>query len=202
LGKKKKALKRAQKDADREYQAGRDGMPTPITAGIRADPLVVDRFLQAYGDLTDATVELYRQLDLDDPRRQQVREALAHAKDVATLMLAQSGTMPAADPSSATVAYRVTDDYSATSASLELVRIAPDPPPPPPPKPSAIVRRVPPKRLPDEASLVRYARVRRATHRWPDEAGLARYLRHRSLPDESWLKRFVRRRRALYDRYA
>jgi hypothetical protein len=193
LGKKKlKALRRAQKDAARAYWAGRGATEPSSRAGVGAEPVLVDRFLQAYGDLTDATVELYRHLDLDDPRRQQVRDALAHARRAATAVLAEAATARPMDPG--------TDDLFPTSSSLELVRIASNPPPTP--KLPAVVRPVSQRRLPDEASLVRYMKVRRATHRWPDEAWLARYRRDRALPDETWLKRSGRRRRALYDRYA
>jgi hypothetical protein len=195
-----KALKRAREQAARAYREQRAAPQTPSLVDS-SEPAVMDHFLQAYGELTDATVELYRRLEPQDPRHQQVREALAHAREVAGSVLEEGGAEPETevdgeldgDPA----AY-----YYAASGSVELVRIARPEPPPLDLNPAhnlpAVVRRAPKGWLPDESFLARRARVRRATHRWPDEAYLTRYLRERPLPDESSLRRYLRRRRELY----
>jgi cation transport regulator ChaB len=199
-GKKKlKALKRAQKEAARVYRAQLSEVEAPVSATGSVEPVAVDRFLEAYGELINAAVELYRRLDPQDRRHAQVREALAHAQRVATSALTDVDA-DAEVETDADVEFDISTG-PVTSTSLELVRIG---------TPSsqrltfnvpAVEPRLPPRRLPDEASLVRYARVRRATHRWPDEATLARYLRERQLPDESTLHRYIRRRRQLYQLY-
>ena len=160
---------------------------------IPAQPLVepganlasIERFLRAYGELTDATAELYRRLEPGDPRRLRVHDALGHAQRVAQAALTgvdgktATASIPKAPP----------------GTSLELVRTprklpesAPMPTERPPSEQTA---------RPDESSLVRYSRVRKAGHRWPDESTLGRYLRQRPLPDESTLARWRRRRREL-----
>jgi hypothetical protein len=201
--KKLKALKRVQKEAARVYREQRDLAHAPASFAGSSEPVAVDRFLRAYGELTDATVELYKRLDREDPRHEQVRDALAHARQAAASALDELET-----ESEAAVEGELDGDpaayYLAASGSVELVRTARPEPPPLDLSPSqnlpAVVRRGP-KGLPNESFVVRYVRVRRATHRWPDEASLARYLRERPLPDESSLRRYLRRRRELYRLY-
>ena len=218
-----KALKRAAKEAARAQQTQRavtDGVG-PVAGPIES--VAVDHFLQAYGELTNATVELYKRLDQEDPRHEQVREALARTQQLAASVLSHTPT-EADTQEEAQVDASVEADAGVepdagiepdavnlplTSGSVELVRTARIAGPRPvlrpvqaPPKPSVAAPHSPRLRLPDESFLARYLRVRRATHRWPDEAGLARYLRARRLPDESTLRRYLRRRRELYRLYA
>jgi hypothetical protein len=241
--KKRKALKRAQRVAARVYRTQPDVTEHLVPRAGSTEPVAVAHFLQAYGELTDATAELYKRLAPGDPRRQQVRAALAHAQQVATTTLGESATVADTDADNETDADVETEADAefndagvlAANGSVELVRIAPDARPAPdtrpapeaqpisdirtgldraaapePPEPPAnlpanlpaVVARRPPKRwLPDESLLVRYVRLRRATHRWPDEATLTRYLRERQLPDESALHRFIRKRRELDQLY-
>jgi hypothetical protein len=234
--KKRKATKRAAKEAARAYQA-----QAGITEGIpwapsSTDPAGVEEFLQAYAELTDATVELYKRLDSQDPRHQQVREALAHAQGATAVVLGEACAKLEASTNGDAESEMEADDghdlsgtaFLAANGSVELVRIAPDmrpapdpriapstqtspdkgtaldrraAPEPPPNLPAVIVRDTARRWLPDQSFLVRYARVRRATHRWPDEAALTRYLRGRQLPDESGLRRFIHKRRELYRLY-
>jgi hypothetical protein len=201
LGEKKlKAVRRAQKAAARAYRAQIDGTQVSASPAGSTEPVAVERFLQAYGELTDATAELYRRLDPEDPRHAHVREALAHARRVVASVLtpvdAGGDADPAPDADSDTAAVRM------ATPSLELVRVRPAPELRTAPNLPTLVRRRPARMLPDQAALVRYARVHRATHRWPDEAALFRYLRARPLPDESALHRFIQRRRELYQLYA
>jgi hypothetical protein len=199
-GKKKlKALRRAQKEAARVYRAQLDTTEVTGSPADPAEPVAVDRFLQAYGELTDATVELYRLLDPQDPRRGQVRAVLAHAQRSASSALTdvEADAEPDTDDS-------LDIDPSGgvlTSSSIELVRIQPAPSLRLTRNLPAVVRRMPERPLPDQSSIVRYVRVRRATRRWPDESWLQRYLRERPLPDESTLHRYIRRRRELYQLY-
>jgi hypothetical protein len=267
-GKKKlKALRRAHTEATRVYREHAEGPAGSALAARSTEPVVVEHFLQAYGELTDATVELYRWLDPQDPRHRQVREALARAGRAAAAALAQGDEIGAERgtagvlganggveagldlDSRADLGVNVEPESDAelnaasllaASGSVELVRVAPESataaerstaagrtpaaertppaersnsadtgaaldrramPATPANLPAVVPRHWPRRWLPDESFLVRYTRVRRATHRWPDEAVLSRYLRTRQLPDESGLRRFVRRRRELYRLY-
>jgi hypothetical protein len=203
-GKKKlKALRRAQQEAARFYRAQLDTTEVTASPADPAEPVAVDRFLQAYGELTDATVELYRRLDPQDPRHQQVRSALAHALRSATSALTdvEADAETDAEPDTDDSLDIDSSDGVLTSSSIELVRIQPAPSLRLTRNLPVVVRRMPERRLPDQSSIVRYARVRRATRRWPDESWLQRYLRERPLPDESTLHRYIRRRRELYQLY-
>jgi hypothetical protein len=201
--KKLKALKRAQQEAARVYRAELGEAEAPISPAGALGPVAMDQFRQAYGELISATVELYRRLDPQDPLYVQVREALAHAQRVASSVMTDAEADAEVEVE---IDVDIDLDISAgpiASTSVELVRIQTAPglrlthnPPS-----VGLVPRMPPRLLPDEASLVRYARVRRATHRWPDEAVMTRYLRERQLPDESTLHRHIRRRRELYQLY-
>jgi len=159
---------------------------TPPVAEPGADLASIDRFLRAYGELTDATAELYRRLEPGDPRRLRVHDALGHAQRVA------QATLTGVDGKTATASL----PKAPAGTSLELVRTPRNlpefVPPPNERSPSEATVR------PDESGLVRYARVREGGHRWPDESTLGRYLRQRPLPDESTLARWRRRRRELH----
>ena len=211
-----KALRRAREEAARAYREQRGGTEgrqrgvtqAPPQPSVSPEPVAVEHFLQAYGELTNATVELYRRLAPEDPRHDQVREALSQARRAASLALDGTEAEPEAEPEAAIdgeLYGDAADYYLASSGSVELVRTARPEPPPLDLSSSqnlpAVVRRPQRAWLPSESFVARYARVRRATHRWPDEAVLTRYLRDRQLPDESSLRRYLRRRRELYQRY-
>lgn len=214
--KKRKALKRAGKQAAGESRAQSDGTEALASPFASAETVAVDHLLRAYGELTDATVELYTRLDPQDARRPRVLEALAHAQQVIAFVVGAVDTETEADPETHAETDVALDSAAAellvASGSVELVRTAPHTRPAPDagtaldrrPAPEApanlpvVVRRTPRRWLPDESFLARYARMRRATRRWPDEAALTRYLRERQLPDESGLRRFMRQRRERY----
>jgi hypothetical protein len=160
--------------------------PARPVAEPGTDLASIDRFLRAYGELTDATAELYRRLEPGDPRRLRVHDALGHAQRVA------QATLNGVDEKTATASI----PKAPVGTSLELVRI---------PRKLAEFGATPNDRppsehavRPDESSLVPYSRIRNAGHRWPDESTLGRYLRQRPLPDESTLARWRRRRRELH----
>ncbi len=162
-------------------------IPAQPVAEPEADLASIDRFLRAYGELTDATAELYRRLEPGDPRRVRVHDALGHAQRVA------QATLAGADGDTATASI----PRAPVGTSLELVRT-----PRNLPEFGAALDERPPSEhavRPDESSLVRYSGIRNAGERWPDESTLGRYLRQRPLPDESTLARWRRRRRELHD---